>query len=179
MTTHRLQLSRPAVIAATVSTIAGLASGVMTYLNRSERLERQIAGTEAWLAHLVVLAVVAVWFVVASHRSPSGWKVVFAPLGRPIASRIKATFHSGFGPLSLLRGLTVAFLVLLEVYLAWRIGKQVFAGLDPNFCRNAWGGPSYLGAMFCHYLDGALLYPICHVLLRRVTVPGNSASPAR
>lgn len=44
--------------------------------------------------------------------------------------------------------------------------------------RNAWGGPSYLGAMFCHYLDGALLYPICHVLLRRVTVPARQTSVA-
>jgi hypothetical protein len=27
--------------------------------------------------------------------------------------------------------------------------------------------------MFCHHLDGALLYPICHVLLRRITVPAT------
>ncbi len=144
------------------------------YLNRSDQLEPQIAGTAAWLPHLVVLAVVAVWFVVASRRSPLGWKVIFAPLGRPIAARIRATFRSGFGVLSVLRCLAVGFLVLLEVYMAWRIGMQVFAGLDPNFPRNAWGGPSYLGAMFCHYLDGALLYPICHVLLRRVTAPATA-----
>jgi predicted membrane protein len=171
MTNHRLPLSRPAVITAAVSTVIGLASGVVTYLDRSEQLEQQIPGTEAWRPHLVVLAVVAVWFVVAARRSPLGWKVIFSPLGRPIAARIKATFRSGFGVRSVLRGLAVAILVLLEVYMAWRIGKQVFAGLDPNFPRNAWGGPSYLGAMFCHYLDGALLYPICHVLLRWITVP--------
>ncbi|MFY1624020.1 hypothetical protein [Micromonospora sp. WMMD735] len=178
MTNHRLHLSRPAVITATVATVAGLASGVVTYLNRSPQLEPQIPGTEAWLPHLVVLAVVTVWYVVAARRSPLGWKVVFTPLGRPIAARIGATFRSGLGVVGVLRGLAVAFLVLLEVYMAWRIGKQVFAGLDPNFPRNAWGGPSYLGAMFCHYLDGALLYPICHVLLRKVTVPARPAAAA-
>ena len=171
MTNHRLQLSRPAVFTATVSVIAGLASGVARYLHRSDTLEPQIAGTEAWLPHLGVLAVVTVWFAVASRRSQLGWKVIFVPLGRPMAARIGATFRSGAGVRALLRCLAVAFLVLLEVYMAWRIGLQVFAGLDPNFPRNAWGGPSYLGAMFCHYLDGALLYPICHFLLRRVTVP--------
>lgn len=183
MTNHRLQLSRPAVITATVSVLAGLASGVAMYLHRSGTLEPQVAGTEAWLPHLGVLAVVAVWFAVASRRSPLGWQVIFAPLGRPVAARIGATFRSGFGVPALLRCLAVAFLVLLEAYLAWRIGLQVFAGLDPNFSRNAWGGPSYQGAMFCHYLDGALLYPICHLLLWRITVPvtreeGVALSPA-
>jgi hypothetical protein len=171
MTTHRLQLSRPAVIIGTVATVVGLASGVVRYRTRSEQLEVQIPGTEAWTAHGVVLVVVAVWFWLASRRSPLGWKVIFAPLGRPIAARIAATFRGGAGPGNLLRCLAVAVLVFLEVYMAWRIGHQVFAGLDPNFARNAWGGPSYLGAMFCHYLDGALLYSICHVLLRWITVP--------
>lgn len=171
MTNHRLQLSRPAVITATVSVIAGLATGVAVCLHRAEQVEPHVAGTDAWLPHLVVLAVVATWFAVASRRSPFGWKVIFAPIGCPIAGRIRATFRSGFHTLTLLRCLAVAFLVLLEVYMAWRIGEQVFAGLDPSFINNAWGGPSYVGAMFCHYLDGALLYPICHVLLRSVTAP--------
>lgn len=178
MTNHRLCLSRPAVIAAAISTVAGLAGGVVTYLNRSEQLEPQVPGTEAWLAHLVVLAVVTVWLAVACRRSPLGWRVIFAPLGRPIAARIGATFGSGFGLLSLLRSLAVAFFVLMEVFTAWRIGLQVFAGLDANFVRNAWGGPSYLGAMFCHYIDGALLYATCHGLLRWITVPATRGPAA-
>ncbi|MET8266216.1 hypothetical protein ABZU92_19730 [Micromonospora arida] len=173
MTNHRLQLSRPAVITAAVSATAGLATGVAVFLHRSEQIEPHVNGTSAWLPHLVVLAIVATWFTVASRRSPFGWMVIFGPVGRPITARIRATFRSGFHPLILLRCLAAAFLVLLEVYMAWRIGEQVFAGLDPNFINNAWGGPSYLGAMFCHYLDGALLYPICHVLLRKVTVPAG------
>jgi hypothetical protein len=34
---------------------------------------------------------------------------------------------------------------------------QLTGGLDPNFTVNAWGGPSYAGAMACHYLDLFLL----------------------
>ena len=172
MTNHRLRLSRPAVTAAILAAGVGLASGVARYLARSDEIEAQVPGTEAWIPHLVVLAVVTVWFGVASRRSPLGGKVMFAPLGRPIAARIDATFRAGIRPLNLVRCLAVALLLFLELFMAWRIGKQVFAGLDPNFVRNAWGGPTYLGAMACHYLDGALLYPVCHVLLRWVTVPG-------
>lgn len=161
-----MELSRVAVATAAVCTTIGLASGVAWYLNRDLEIERHSPGTEAWIPHLVVLAVVAVWFFVASNRSPLGWKVIFSPLGRPMAARIAATFRTA----NPLRWLAVAFLVFLEMYMAWRIGEQVFAGLDPNFTHNAWGGPSYLGAMFCHYLDGALIYSICHVLLRAATV---------
>src|SRR3954454_2229401 len=114
MTTNRLQLSRPAVITATVSAVVGLGSGVAVFLNRSEQIDPHVAGTEALLPHLGVLAVVAIWFAVASRRSPLGWKVIFAPLGRPVAARIGATFRSGFGVPALLRCLAVAFLVLLE-----------------------------------------------------------------
>ncbi|HLL65755.1 MAG TPA: hypothetical protein VK453_08395 [Micromonosporaceae bacterium] len=171
MTTPRLNLSRPAVTVAAIATVAGLVSGLAMYLTRSEQIEPHVPGTEAWSVHLVVLAVVAVWFGLAARRSPLGWKVIFAPLGRPIAARVAATFRSGARPGNVARRLVVSFLVVLELFMAWRIGQQVFAGLDPNFVHNAWGGPSYLGAMLCHYLDGALLYPISHLLLRWVTLP--------
>lgn len=171
MTTQRLCLSRPAVAAA--AAVLGLVTGYVRYLHRSAELEVQRPGTEAWIPHLVVLAVVAAWFAVAARRSPLDWKVIFAPLGCPIAARVAATFRTPIRPVSLLRRAAVALLVLLQVYMAWRIGHQVLAGLDPNFARNAWGGPSYAGAMFCHYLDGALLYAICCALLHAVTVPGT------
>jgi len=46
---------------------------------------------------------------------------------------------------------------VLFLFCFWRAGVQVTAGLDPNFTVNAWGGPSYAGAMACHYLDLFLL----------------------
>ncbi|MGV7591783.1 hypothetical protein PJI74_29830, partial [Mycobacterium kansasii] len=54
------------------------------------------------------------------------------------------------------RLLLAAPLLFLLVFAAFRAGVQVLAGLDPNFTVNAWGGPTYLGAMACHYLDLAV-----------------------
>jgi hypothetical protein len=44
------------------------------------------------------------------------------------------------------------------LYTPLRAGVQVLAGLDPDFTRTAWGGPTYAGAMAAHYLDGALMF---------------------
>jgi hypothetical protein len=168
-----MNFSRPALALATLTTIIGLLSGVAWYLDRSDELERHVDGTSAWIPHAVVTVVVAVWWVIAARRSPLGAKVVFSPLLRPITSRIAATFRAR-SPLS---WIAVVLLVFLELYMCWRIGEQVFAGLDPNFVANAWGGPSYLGAMFCHYIDAALMLAVFHTLLRWVTVPSRAASP--
>jgi hypothetical protein len=53
-------------------------------------------------------------------------------------------------------------------YSFWRVGEQVIGGLDPNFTANAWGGPSYLGAMACHYLDAALMIAVGAWLLDKI-----------
>ena len=41
------------------------------------------------------------------------------------------------------------------------------AGLDPDFTANAWG-PTYLGAMACHYLDIALVVGVSGWLLDKI-----------
>lgn len=43
----------------------------------------------------------------------------------------------------------------------WRTGEQITGGLDPNVTVNAWGSPTCLGAMACHYLDGGLIVVAC------------------
>ena len=66
-------------------------------------------------------------------------------------------------------------------YSFWRVGEQVTGGLDPNFTVNAWGGPTYLGAMACHYLDAALIIAVSAWLLDKILLPaaaaGSSAAP--
>jgi hypothetical protein len=74
-----------------------------------------------------------------------------------------------------MRQLTWRFLAALPVltvigYSFWRVGEQVTAGLDPNFIVNAWGGPTYLGAMACHYLDLALIIAVSAWLLDKILV---------
>lgn len=56
-----------------------------------------------------------------------------------------------------------AAVVLLFVVL--RAGEQVFAALDPDFTRDAWGGPSYLGASLAHWLDTACIFYACSLAL--------------
>ena len=56
----------------------------------------------------------------------------------------------------------------------WRVGEQVTGGLDPNFTVNAWGGPTYLGAMACHYLDGGLIIAACAWLLDWILLPATA-----
>ena len=51
-------------------------------------------------------------------------------------------------------------------------------GLDPNFTVNAWGGPSYAGALACHYLDLFLLAAGAAWLMDRILPAGpNLAQP--
>ncbi|MDR2986631.1 MAG: hypothetical protein LBV34_17515, partial [Nocardiopsaceae bacterium] len=64
----------------------------------------------------------------------------------------------------------------------FRAGYQVTSGLDPNNTVNAWGGPTYIGAMACHYLDGFVIAAGCawllHMLLpRSQRVPDSPGSP--
>ncbi|MGE5288479.1 MAG: hypothetical protein ACM3ML_15030 [Micromonosporaceae bacterium] len=56
-----------------------------------------------------------------------------------------------------------AAVVLLFAVL--RAGEQVFAAFDPDFTRDAWGGPSYLGASLVHWLDGVYILYACSLAL--------------
>jgi hypothetical protein len=69
-------------------------------------------------------------------------------------------------------------LLTVIAYIFWRIGEQVTGGLDPNFTVNAWGGPTYLGAMACHYLDGALIIAVSAWLLEWILLPAVSDHPS-
>ena len=40
-----------------------------------------------------------------------------------------------------------------------------------HFTANAWGGPTYLGAMYCHYLDLGLISAAAALLIDRLLAP--------
>ncbi len=93
-------------------------------------------------------------------------------MGATAAKRVAHTLSSVFRhPTALLRLLIGIVPMTILVYSPWRIGQQILAGLDPNFTVNAWGGPSYLGAMACHYFDGALLMATAAGLLDLLLLP--------
>ena len=164
----------------------GIVTGVIEYLHRSPIREALLPGTSAWAQHLVAATVACALYGVARWRHGrrsgrgSGRLLLLAPLGRSAASRLMATTRQ----VSWRSAAALPPLALIG-YSFWRIGEQVTGGLDPNFTVNAWGGPTYLGAMACHYLDAALIIAVSAWLLNKILPPaaaaeGNAAPrPAR
>jgi hypothetical protein len=157
--------------------LIGIAEGAVGYLRRSPVMERQVAGTNATTIH-VVLGIAAVVTVISiqawrwrrpSPRGRSPWAAPFsadamAGLGRTIR------FDRGLSLANLARVVATAPLVLVLAYAPFRLGAQVIGGLDPNATVNAWGGPSYLGALLAHWLDGIVGFYAAAFLLSRVLV---------
>jgi hypothetical protein len=157
------QLSGPLTALVGSAFLSGVWYGLVEFLQRSPVRHVQVAGTAAWGEQLALaLATVVIASVAQTRhrrrfgpRSRRRW--LLAPFGRHAAQRVGRAL--GFGgerahPFRLLLALPAAALFL---FCFWRAGVQVTAGLDPNFTVNAWGGPSYAGALACHYLDLFLL----------------------
>ena len=139
-----------------VAFAAGLAVGGYLYTRRDPVVAGFVPWTAAWPQHAVV-AVVGAFLVL-------GIRVRRWPPRRPA--------------LTPARLLLAAPLLFLLVFAAFRAGVQVLAGLDPNFTVNAWGGPTYLGAMACHYLDlavgGIVVVGLLRLILTRpASAPGT------
>jgi hypothetical protein len=168
------QLSGPLTALVGSAFVSGVVYGLLEFLQRSPIRREPVAGSAAWgqqfalaLGTIVILSVAQ-----ARHRRRfgprSGRLWLLAPLGRHAARRVARAL--GFGgeaaqPGRLLLALPAAALFL---FCFWRAGVQVTGGLDPNFTVNAWGGPSYAGALACHYLDLALLGGAAAWLLDRI-----------
>lgn len=163
------RLSR--VVAGTAGGLAsaGTVAGWAIYLNRGPDLG-PVPGTSSWLPHLVLAAVGALVLLLVVRRGRKGARTLLAPLGRPAAARLAATFHTSGRGRMLRRVASVPFVAIMA-FSCWRAGIQVTAGLDPNFTGNAWGGPTYLGAMFCHYVDCAWMIGVSAALLNLLLVP--------
>ncbi|CAM4084884.1 hypothetical protein NONI108955_08135 [Nocardia ninae] len=172
----RMQFSRPLVAIATASLVAGIVFGGTIYLNRSPELATPVDGTSAWLPHLVLFALAAVVGTVILRRRgvEATIQLLPAPVGTTAARRLGNTLRAiPRHPSVLLRVLLAVPAMVVLVYCPFRIGVQVLAGLDPNFTVNAWGGPTYLGAMACHYLDAALLIAAAAYLLNKLLLPAT------
>jgi hypothetical protein len=160
----------------------GIATGFVAYLDRSPVREAHVAGTSAWPAQLIAAAAACAVYAVARWRHGrrfarrSGRLLLLAPIGTSAASRLMATMRRVSW-----RSAAALPLLALIGYGFWRVGEQVTGGLDPNFTVNAWGGPTYLGAMACHYLDVALIIAACAWLLDKILLPApaghGSAAP--
>jgi len=157
----------------------GIATGVVRYLHRSPIREVHVPGTSAWVPQLIVAAVAVALYGVARWRHDrrfgrrSGRLLLLAPLGRSAASRLAATLRRAPW-----RSAAALPPLIVIAYAFWRIGDQVTGGLDPNFTVNAWGGPTYLGAMACHYLDAVVGIGVSAWLLDLILLPAAFAGRA-
>jgi hypothetical protein len=160
------QLSPRLAAAAAGLVSVGIATGLIRYLQRSPIREAHVPGTSAWVPQLTAAAVACALYGVARWRHDrrfgrsSERLLLLAPLGRSAASRLNVTMR----PLSWRSAAALPPLTVIA-YCCWRAGEQVTGGLDPNFTVNAWGGPTYLGAMACHYLDITLIIGVSAWLL--------------
>lgn len=179
------QISPGLSASAAILAAVGIATGFIQYLHRSPIREAYVPGTSAWAQQLIAAAAASALYGIARSRRSRrfgkgrGRLLLLAPLGRSAASRLMATMRQ-------VSGRSAAALLPLTVigYSFWRVGEQVTAGLDPNFTVNAWGGPTYLGAMACHYLDGAIIIAVSAWLLDRILLPtaaeiSSAPRPAR
>jgi hypothetical protein len=163
------QISPLLTVSAAGAGAVGIATGFIRYLDRSPMRESPAPGASAWGQQLAVAAVACALYGVARWRHGrrfgrgSGRLLLLAPLGRNAAARLTAAARQPSWRIA-------AAIPLLAVigYCCWRVGEQVTAGLDPNFTANAWGGPTYLGAMACHYLDIALVVGASGWLLDKI-----------
>jgi hypothetical protein len=172
-------------VAAELLFTSGVSIGWLHYLHRSATPIRHLPGSNAWWQEAVVATAgaaigAAIWLSSRSGRVSR--PVVFAPLGRSAAQRISLLFRQALrGPLGFGRVLAATPLLLTFMFGLFRAGYQVISGLDPNSTVNAWGGPTYVGAMACHYLDIFVVMAGCAWLLDRLMprlphAPGGTAA---
>jgi hypothetical protein len=137
----------------------GVIYGLIQFLERSPVRQKHAAGTAAWGQQLAVALATFVILSVAyaRHRRRfgprSGRLWLLAPLGQRAARRIADTLGVASGSAHLVRVLIALPAAAMFLFCFWRAGVQLTGGLDPNFTVNAWGGPSYAGALACHSLD--------------------------
>jgi hypothetical protein len=169
------QLSLPLSALAAALFAVGVLLGWVAYLHRSPIVAAHVPGTSAWWQHGIVAAAgcvllgLARWRHVRKHGRGSGRLWLLAPLGQPAARRVARTVSAARGRALLMLGPAAVF-----GYCFYRAGRQITEALDPNNTVNAWGGPTYLGAMVCHYLDCSVAALVAALLLDRILLPDHS-----
>jgi hypothetical protein len=171
--TGRRSFASPILLGLLAAAGIGLAKGAVAYARRSSVPEPHVPGTNAGVVHICIGVTFFILILLVEVRRrrrglPSPWVAPFTP---GAWSRLRTTFTEG-GFATLPRLLVVVPTVIVMLYCPWRMGAQIIGGLDHNSTVNAWGGPSYVGAMLAHWLDCVVAFyagaGILHLSLRRV-----------
>lgn len=165
---------RPVLLYGTLFAIGVVVGGIELARDSDTTTSAAGVATANWVH--VGLGAVALALLVLARRRYRAATAAF--LRRPLTTAGWTDWLDGLtwrGRPVLLRPL-VFLGVLVMAFTPLRAGAQVLAGLDPDFVRDAWGGPTYLGAMAAHYLDGVLMFLAGAALAR--TTSRRSAAPA-
>ena len=153
----------------------GVSAGWLSYLHGAAAPVDHVPGTNAWWQQAGVAAIGGTlgWLSWRRcRRGQTGRRWLLAPLSRAAAGRISLLWRAARRrPGSAGRALLACPLLLLSGYGFFRAGYQVTSGLNPAATVNAWGGPTYAGAMACHYLDLFVILMVMTWLLDRL-LPG-------
>lgn len=165
--------------------LIGMAEGAAEYASRSHVMEAQAPGTNlvpvfAGLGIATAAGVIGVQIWRSrqqpARRGSSPWAAPFsaralARLGRTLRSAGQGrTWHP-------LRALATAGLLVILAYWPFMMGAHLTSDLDPNATVNAWGGPSYAGAVLAHWLGGILAFYATSLLLHWVMLPAVTQPP--
>jgi len=172
------RLSRLSAAAFLALFLTGTIVGAVKYAQRSPVVARHAAGSNAIAIH-VVLAIAAAAAVAGvqawqarrpAKRGRSPW---VAPFSASAVERLGRTyrFADGLSVPNVARIIATVPLVLALAYEPFRMGAQLTGGLDPNATVNAWGGPTYAGALLAHWLDSLAGFYAAAFLLSRLMLP--------
>lgn len=174
----RSRLSLPLCFTSVALFVLGVGLGFLSYLGDDRSTPTHQPDHNAWPVHLALTAVALAALAFAGWRWKSGrgsGLFLLTPIGSPAAARLRQTARSA--PFRLI---AIAPLLLIMAYLVVRCGMQVTIGLNDASTVNAWGGPTYVGAMYAHYLDAAIIIALGAGLIHKVMLPvGSSQSTDR
>jgi len=158
--------------------MTGMAEGGVEYSRRSPAIAKHIAGSNAITVHVVLAlaaaaAVVAIQARRAQRPAQAGRSPWAAPFSANALKPLSRTIRLAAGPSlpNLARAIATTALVLALAFEPFRMGSQVTGGLDPNATVNAWGGPTYVGALLAHWLDCLVGFYTIAFLLSRLALP--------
>jgi len=185
------RISPQAVTCLAVLFAVGTIAGLIQLVRGTDTTSTGSSVAVANVVHCLIAAIVIGLVVIAHRLNPNGLRalvrspftiagwhnLLLATIALPrwlidIARALSGgrSRRRGFG--HLLLGLPAGLVLTGAAVLVWftplRAGLQVFAAFDSDFTRDAWGGPSYLGASLAHWMDGVLTFYAATALIKAV-----------
>lgn len=180
---HRRGLSGWLLSYLAVLAVAGLVGGAFVGFGARGPLRAHVPAENAWPAHLVITFLVVpalAWLGLRQRHRLRTW--LSTPVSAVTAHRMRVLLAAAVRgrPTAVLRLVLSLAPVALVSWCVFRAAFQITMGFDPNQVINAWGGPTYLGAMYCHYLDAAAMtVPALYLLhLLLPPIPRAALNPA-